>query len=138
MMNLYARSGLSDEERIFNYRLSLARRIVENVFRILANCFQYILGTMRQQPETVKSIVAACICLHNLMSSRYPGLQNAVMDQEDSEYRPTPGAWRNDSQVRADMTEVHTGNRDTVDAKRQRIYLIHYLNSLSGSVDWQN
>ena len=32
MMKPYSRCGLSDEERIFNYRLSCARRIVENAF----------------------------------------------------------------------------------------------------------
>ena len=88
------------------------------MFGILANRFQCILGTMRQQPETVKSIVSACICLHNLMRTRYPHLQNAIMDQ-DNEHRPIPGAWRNDAQVLYDMQEVHTGNRATVEAKRQ-------------------
>ena len=53
------------------------------------------------------------------MRTHYPGLQNAVMDQEDNEHRPGPGAWRNDPQVLVDMTEVHAGNRDTLDAKRQ-------------------
>ena len=41
-----------------------------------------------------------------------------MMDQEDYEHRPVPGAWRNDAQVLADMTQVHAGNRDTLDAKR--------------------
>ena len=119
MMKPYSRCGLSNEKRIFNYRLSRARRIVENAFGVLANHFQCILGTMRQQPDTVKSIIAACIYLHNLMRTRYPGLQNAVMDQKDNEHRPIPVAWRNDAQVLAYMTQVHTGNHDTLDAKRQ-------------------
>ena len=138
MMKHYSRCGLSDEERIFNYRLTHAKRIVENMFGILANLFQCILGTMQQQPETVKSIVLACICLHNLMRSHYPGLQNAMINQEDNEHRPVPGAWRNDALVLADMTRVHQGNLATMEAKRQRIYLTHYFNSLAGSVDWQN
>ena len=87
MMKPYSRHVLSDEERIFNYRLSLAKRIVENMFGILANRFQCILGTMREHPDTVKFIVAAYICLHNLMGTRYPGLQNVLMDQEDNEHR---------------------------------------------------
>ena len=33
-----------------------------------------------------------------------PGLQNAIMDHDDNEHRPVPGAWRNDAQVLADMT----------------------------------
>lgn len=36
----FAHRGLTYEERIYNYRLSRARRIVENAFGILANRFQ--------------------------------------------------------------------------------------------------
>ena len=107
-------------------------------FGILANRFQCILGPMRQHPDTVKSVVAACVCLHNLMRTHYPGLQNVLLDKEDNEHRLIPGAWRNDGLVLADMTRVHLGNHDTVDAKRQCIYLTHYLTSPAGSVEWQN
>lgn len=37
MMKPFPHRGLSCEERLFNYRLSCARRIVENAFGILAN-----------------------------------------------------------------------------------------------------
>ena len=63
--------GLDNEERIFNYMLSRARRVVENAFGILANRFQVLLTTMQHHPSTVKVIVKACIVLHNLMRLRY-------------------------------------------------------------------
>ncbi|XP_041373483.1 putative nuclease HARBI1 [Gigantopelta aegis] len=72
MMKPYTLRGLTDEERIFNYRLSRARRVVENAFGILANRFQILLTTMQHHPSTVKIIVKACIVLHNLMRMRYP------------------------------------------------------------------
>ena len=82
-------------ERILNYRLSRARRVVENAFGILANRFQVPLSTMQQQPETVKLIVTACMLLHNLMRTRYPGMQNQQLDRAENLVRDyVPGAWR--------------------------------------------
>ena len=83
MMKPYSRRGLYNEERMLNYRLSRARRVVENVFGILANRFKVLLTTMQHRPSTVKVIVKACIVLHNLMRIRYPGLQNQQLDRAE-------------------------------------------------------
>ncbi len=72
MMKPYSSRHLTDEERIFNYRLSRARRIVENAFGILSHRFRCLLTTMRQAPHRVESIMLACVCIHNLMRMRYP------------------------------------------------------------------
>ena len=139
MMKPYSRHGLSHEKRIFNYRLFCATGIVENAFGILANRFQCILNWNHAATSRYSQICRCSrICLHNLMRTRYPGLQNALLDQEDNEHRPVPGAWRNDALVLADMTQVHQGNRDTVDAKRQCICLTHYLTSPARAIEWQN
>nr|CAI5843193.1 unnamed protein product [Callosobruchus analis] len=39
-MKPYQQKGISHEEKIFNYRLCRARRVVENVFGILASRFR--------------------------------------------------------------------------------------------------
>jgi hypothetical protein len=97
MMKPYSHRGLDNEERIFNYRLSRARRVVENAFGILANRFQVLLTTMQHHPSTVKVIVKACIVLHNLMRLRYPELQNQFLDRaENMTCDFIPGAWRQD------------------------------------------
>ena len=70
MMKPYSLRGLTNDQRIFNYRLSQARRVVENAFGILANRFQVLLSTMQHHPSTVKLIVKACLILHNLMRTR--------------------------------------------------------------------
>ena len=71
IMKPYSLRGLDNEERIFNYRLSRATRMVENAFGILANRLQVLLTTMQHHHSTVKVMVKACIVLHNLMRLRY-------------------------------------------------------------------
>ena len=135
MMKPYSHRNLHHDERIFNYRLSRARRIVENAFGILANRFQCLLGTMQQHPPTVTKIVDACVCLHNLLRLWFPGVPHRA-DREDQHRNVEPGAWRLGLHME-DVEAPHGGNRDTKAAKSQRAYLKHYYNSEAGRVDWQ-
>ncbi len=137
LMKPFSKRFLTLDERIFNYRLSRARRIVENAFGILAHRFQCLLTTMRQTPQTVTSIVLACICLHNLMRLRYPAEQNQDVDQEDQHHNIVPGAWRLNQPLLDFQPRGVRGNRITVLAKSQRTYLSSYYNSPVGSVPWQ-
>ncbi|XP_034024535.1 putative nuclease HARBI1 [Thalassophryne amazonica] len=57
LMNPYSARDLSREERIFNYRLSRARRVVENAFGIMTKRFQ------QHHVDTVRLIVRTCILL---------------------------------------------------------------------------
>ena len=87
-MKPFSRRNLPEAERIFNYRLSRGRRVVENAFGILSNRFRCLLTTMQQTPKVVESIGLACRCFHNLMRLRYPALQNAALDQEGTSLLP--------------------------------------------------
>ncbi len=136
MMKPYPRTNLDHDKRIFNYRCSRARRVVENAFGILANRFQCLLGTLGQKVTTMQKIVMACVCLHNLMRIRYPGAQIAVADREDDEHNLIPGAWR-DGRALPDIARALPGNHDTLAAKNQRDYLKAYYNSPVGAVPWQ-
>ena len=139
LMKPYASRNLTVFQRIFNYRLSRGRRIVENAFGILAHIFQCFTTTMRQQPAAVTSISLACVHLHNLMRIRYPGVQNAALDQEDENHNIIPGAWRQ-GRVLPDPGDLDGPNarHHTQAAKALRDYLKEYYNSEAGSVPWQN
>ena len=59
MMVPYSRKNHSRSERIFNYRISCARRLVENAFGILAARFQCLFATLQQNPVVVRDIIEA-------------------------------------------------------------------------------
>ena len=138
MMKPYSLRGLDNEERIFNYRLSRTRRVVENSFSILTNRFQVLLTTMQHHPSTVKVIVKACIVLHNLRRLRYPGLPNQHLNRAENMNRDfIPGAWRQDRNLQ-DTHTVAGRNTSTNKAKKQRNLLKHWANSGAGAVPWQD
>ena len=138
MMKPYSQRGLDNEERIFNYRISRARRVVENAFGILANRFQVLLSTMQHSPSTVKIMTKACIVLHNLMRTRYPGLQNQQLDvAENMNHQFIPGAWRQDRHLQ-DTHTVSGSNTSNKEGKKLRNLLKHWVNSEAGAVPWQN
>lgn len=99
MMKPYGHRQLTHDERIFNYRLSRARRVLENAFGILANRFQMMLTTIQHKPGTIRLTVTACIILHNLMRRRYPRMQNNFIDMGDENHDLVPGAWRQDRKM---------------------------------------
>ena len=127
MMKPYSLRGMTRPERIVNYRLSRARRVVENAFGILANRFQVLLSTMQQQLETVKLIVTACMLLHNLMRTRYPGMQNQQLDRAENLVRDyVPGAWI--TGLNMQDTRIVTGsNTSSKEGKKQRNLIKHCL-----------
>ena len=88
-MKPYSMVGLGHDERIVNYMLSRARRVVANAFGILANIFQSLLhATVYKKTESVKSLVLVCVMLQNLLIL-YPGVP-ANADQEDKNHALVP------------------------------------------------
>jgi hypothetical protein len=69
IMKPYASRHLTTEQRLFNYRLSRARRVVENAFGIMCNRFRVFLTTIALAPEKVQSLVLAACALHNFLLS---------------------------------------------------------------------
>jgi DDE superfamily endonuclease len=139
MMKPFGNRQLSRKQRIFNYRLSRARRVVENAFGILANRFQVLLTTMMHKPDTVRLIVKACVVLHNLMRTRYPVMQNGLVDIERPDGALVPGAWRRGKNLDDTRPENLPGtNRDYKLAKAQRNLIMEWCSSPAGSVAWQD
>jgi len=54
-------------KRVFNYRLSRARHIVENAFGVLASVFRIFRKPLIVKPSTAEDITLACVYLHNFL-----------------------------------------------------------------------
>lgn len=138
MMKPYATRNMTKPERLFNYRLSRARRIVENSFGILAHRFRCLLTTMLQKPGNVETIVQACCCLHNLLAARKPQKITRRADREDTDayhYWWADGSWRSEDTL--DYLQVVGGNVGTRSARAQRDYLRDHYTTID-KVSWQD
>ena len=83
LMKPHANQNLTWDQRVFNYRLSRARRVVENAFGILAQRCGCLLGTMHQAPETVAIIIRAAVSLHYLLRIKNC-ISPRVINREDN------------------------------------------------------
>jgi len=65
LMKPYPQQDLDLERQICNYCFSQAQRIVENVFGLLAKCWQIFRAPISFQPKKVEIVAMATVTLHN-------------------------------------------------------------------------
>ena len=133
----FSKRRLTKEERIFNYRLSRARRIVENAFGILVNRFRCMLTTLRLKPKTCEVVVLACCCLHNILRNNSPGYLKGLVDEEDEDHNLIPAPWRDTDEL-IGGERIRARNTGSTEAKDVREYLKVHFNSPEGAVEWQD
>ena len=69
IMKPYPLQNLPVDKRVFNYRLSHACRVVENVFGIAAACFRIFRRPIIGRDEKVVVRTKAVVALHNFLMS---------------------------------------------------------------------
>ena len=134
------RGGLTEKENVFNYRLSRARRVIENTFGILVARWRIFRRTIRASPKNVEHYVLAALCLHNyLRQTDNAGYCPAgFVDSENSSGDIKPGEWRSiiqNDEAFIPLQKRHN-TRSTNSAKAMRDSLKEYLNG-AGAVSWQ-
>ncbi|KAL0103964.1 hypothetical protein PUN28_016968 [Cardiocondyla obscurior] len=68
MMRPYPRSKhLNRQKKVFNYRLSRARRVIESAFGILAAKWRIYRRAIIASVSTAEKIIQATVCLHNFI-----------------------------------------------------------------------
>nr|CAI5822037.1 unnamed protein product [Callosobruchus analis]CAI5837591.1 unnamed protein product [Callosobruchus analis]CAI5840774.1 unnamed protein product [Callosobruchus analis] len=115
-------------ERIFNYRLSRARRVVENAFGILS-------------PDRAKTIVLTAIYLHNFLrqstSSRNIYTPRGTFDSEENG-KFIAGTWRQECTSTESLLSLKKVPRKSPrSAQEVRNEIAEYMMN-DGRVPWQN
>lgn len=135
-MKPYPHRNLQKTQRIFNYRLSRARRVVENAFGILAHRWRVFLTTIKLSPDKVTHIILAACCLHNYMVEKNKASYiAAAADSESSDHTVERGMWRKDPVLHG--LQASSSHNSARNAKLQRDLLANYFNH-HGSVPWQD
>ncbi|XP_071940897.1 uncharacterized protein [Antedon mediterranea] len=126
IMRPYPGKELTDEKRIFNYRLSRGRRISENVFGQLAAKYRIYFRVINMHPKNVDKIIKATCVLHNY-----------IKKTSDRSGRLPPTEDVDLSQYEGIQPLRQIGNHAGVDAMGIRDAFKDYFNSPNGEVVWQ-
>ena len=79
-MRPFARNALTSERPIFSYRLSRARKVVENAFGILANQCRLHHCHIYLNPDNVTTVAKATVVLHNILTLPNDKVHTDVVD----------------------------------------------------------
>ncbi|KAL1443609.1 hypothetical protein MTO96_045930, partial [Rhipicephalus appendiculatus] len=134
LMRPFPGRQLDDRKRIFNYRLSRARRCVENAFGILVSRWRAFLGTVTGSPELLTDMVKAAVCLHNFSMADSAYCPDGYADEVSGDLIQD-GSWRS-AVTSIGATAVPTSNRSPA-AMQLRDEISNYFLSAAGSVPWQ-
>lgn len=127
--------------RIFNYRLSRARRVIENVFGIMSSKFRVLRKPINLAPDKVKDVTLAICTLHNfLMSTSKNYLCSGSVDFENpSTHEIVNGEWRNDPPPEGTLYPLERGRQRNyaISQKEVRDEFREYFMTTAGEVQWQ-
>lgn len=121
-MKPFSQRELDHDKKIFNYRLSRARRVIENVFGIMVSRFRIFQAPINLSLHNINHVVMACCTLHNFLC-RNRGNFYAAPDEQDTT---------------ASFVHLDRGHyrRPIEEGKEVREKFVRYFNT-DGSVEWQ-
>ncbi|XP_032688981.1 protein ALP1-like [Odontomachus brunneus] len=140
LLRPYPNRGLTPEQSVYNYRLSRARRTIENTFGILANQWRIYRKPIIANPTTAVGIVQATVCLHNWLRINDIGASEFldIVDFDDpcNSSNFTARSWPNvmDGCAFRDITNCgsNASARKYINIRNE---FCHYFNE--GAVPWQ-
>ncbi|XP_044583990.1 protein ALP1-like [Cotesia glomerata] len=134
------RGGLNKDKTIFNYRLSRARRTIENSFGLLVSLWRILKKPIEATVDNTTHIVKAIICLHNWLRKRDEDnnyIQENMVDCH-GENGFVPGLWRDEVGNHSALQDarIHGNNFSSRAAVTIRNEFCDYFNA-EGAVPWQ-
>ncbi|XP_059367678.1 uncharacterized protein zgc:194221 isoform X3 [Carassius carassius] len=124
LMGPFPGRTLPPERRVFNYRLSRARLLVENTFGILSSQWRMYRRLIEVHPEVVENCVKATCVLQNFMRCSERRESPAVRGAGQAGEEPVPGLGR---------VAANFSSREAV--RVRDVFMAHF--SAEGAVAWQ-
>ncbi|XP_073430082.1 NAD-dependent protein deacetylase sirtuin-3, mitochondrial isoform X1 [Dendrobates tinctorius] len=121
LLKPYSSRDLDHRKKIFNYRLTRARRTVECAFGILVSRWRILSTAINLKMETVDEVVKACVVLHNFVMAK----ERPNFDMDEPAANPLP-----------DFTQHPL--RSSVEVAQMRDQFADYFLSDVGRVAWQD
>ena len=126
LMRPYPRRQLTESRRLFNYRLSRGRRVVESAFGILAGKWRILNKPIETSPDMADRIVK-CICvLHNTVIDREGVDEASLLELQNQEHSFSTSFDEPERHV------TRSNNRSNLRARRVRDGFTVYFNSDMG------
>lgn len=120
----FSQRALTRERLVFNRRLSRARRVVENVFGIMANRFRIFHTSINLTLDRIDLVVLTCCVLHNFLRKK---CATYYVEEEHEDLPPS-------SETLTGMQITHIRNSST-HAKLVREMFLQYFNG-EGELEW--
>lgn len=142
IMKVY--SGIHNKgtkERIFNYRLCRARRVVENAFGILSSVFRVLRKPMLLEADNSALVVIAITHLHNFLrrndeAANLYAPPGSLDDEINGNFKP--GLWRQDIEPMTSLLPlINQPRRSSVSVKQIREEIARYFIE-EGALTWQD
>lgn len=126
-------------ERVFNYRHSRARRVVENAFGILSAVFRVLRKPMLLQPDVAAKVTMTTIYLHNFLRSHASSEVYTPPGSLDTEKEGevVNGRWRSDQQMTSMLPIRNVPRRTPEHVKNIRLHIASHL-VFNDVLPWQN
>jgi len=140
MLRPYPGTNLPEDEAVFNYRLSRARRVIENAFGILVSRWRIFKKPIIAKVEKVILITQTACCLHNYLQKQPSETRTNLADRKVNG-EIMEGSWRSE-EPGTNMTHLRStgqtfSNNHSEEATAIRNEFKQYFNSASGSLEWQ-